>query len=316
VDALRARVAQIEGFEGLYRSVFDALPFGLSISKEDGPVEIVNPGLQELLGRTEEQILGTRLPSYWFHGDDESESGDLQHACTTDQPSTYDRILQRADGGPVHVHATAQVIVDPTTNERWMLRIVRDSTEQYRMFVESRAARGEYNAVGESRHEGICVFRWPNRLLVNQGFLDLFGYASKEKALWETPLAFLPQEYRDRLGLDGLYLTNIGAAPASIIGPDGVRIDLEVSFTRPTYEDLPAWVAVLHDVTEREAVQRQLEESERGYRELFESSPIGIVIEDESRNILSCNPAFVAMTGLSAEEVPRKNLRDFTQVPP
>ena len=184
------------------------------------------------------------------------------------------------------------------------------------MLVESRAAREEYNSVVESLHEGICVFRWTNRLLVNQGFLDPLGYASKEEALWETPLAFLPQEYRDRLGLDGLYLTNIGAVPASIIGSDGVRIDPEVSFTRTTYEDLPAWVAVLRDVTEREAIQRQLEESERGYREWFESSPIGIVIEDESRNILSCNPAFVAMTGLSAEEVPRKNLRDFTQVPP
>jgi PAS domain S-box-containing protein len=123
VDALRARVAQLEGFEGLYRSIFDTVPFGLATSKEDGPVEIVNPGLQELLGRTEEQIVGTRLPSSWFHGHDESESGDVQHAWTTDQPSTYDRTLQRVDGSPVHVHATAQVIVDPTTNERWMLRI-------------------------------------------------------------------------------------------------------------------------------------------------------------------------------------------------
>jgi two-component system sensor histidine kinase UhpB len=316
VDALRARVAKLERFEGLYRSIFDAVPLGLAISREDGPVEAANPGLQKILGRTEEQIVGTRMPSYWFHGYDESQSRDIRRAWTVDQPVSYERTLQRADGSAVLVHAMAQVIVDPTTDERWMLRMVRDATEQNLMQAESRAARGQYNAVVESLHEGVCVFRWSKRLVVNQGFLDLLGYASTEEALQDPPLDFLPQGYQDRLALDGAFLTDVGAVPASITGPEGVRVDLEVSFTRTTYDGLPAWVAVLRDVTTREAVQRQLEESERAYRGLFESSPIGIVIEDQSRQILACNPAFAAMTGLSAEEVPQRNLRDFTQVPP
>jgi PAS domain S-box-containing protein len=72
---------------------------------------------------------------------------------------------------------------------------------------------------------------------------------------------------------------------------------------------------MVSDIAEQKHAASQLEESLRAYRGLFESSPIGIVIEDEARQILSCNPAFARMTALAVDDVLGKNLLEFTLKP-
>ena len=61
-------------------------------------------------------------------------------------------------------------------------------------------------------------------------------------------------------------------------------------------------IACLSDVTERRQIQAALEESERKLRNLFELSPLGIVLTVDGR-YLEFNRAFEAMTGYSAEEL-------------
>jgi diguanylate cyclase (GGDEF)-like protein/PAS domain S-box-containing protein len=61
-------------------------------------------------------------------------------------------------------------------------------------------------------------------------------------------------------------------------------------------------IACLSDITERRHMQVALEESERKLRNLFELSPLGIVLTVDGR-YLEFNRAFEAMTGYSAEEL-------------
>jgi diguanylate cyclase (GGDEF)-like protein/PAS domain S-box-containing protein len=61
-------------------------------------------------------------------------------------------------------------------------------------------------------------------------------------------------------------------------------------------------IACLSDITDRKRIQAALEESERKLRNLFELSPLGIVLTVDGR-YLEFNRAFEAMTGYSAEEL-------------
>jgi diguanylate cyclase (GGDEF)-like protein/PAS domain S-box-containing protein len=61
-------------------------------------------------------------------------------------------------------------------------------------------------------------------------------------------------------------------------------------------------IACLTDITERKRIEAALEESERQLRNLFELSPLGIVLTVEGRYV-EFNRAFETITGYSAEEL-------------
>jgi PAS domain S-box-containing protein len=71
-------------------------------------------------------------------------------------------------------------------------------------------------------------------------------------------------------------------------------------------------VAVMHDITERKAMEVVLEESEAKYRRLFENSPVGIISVDLNGNITEVNDALVNVMGSpSAEATKQINAFEF-----
>ncbi|MCH7607366.1 MAG: PAS domain S-box protein [Chloroflexi bacterium] len=73
------------------------------------------------------------------------------------------------------------------------------------------------------------------------------------------------------------------------------------------------------ELSEREAVQSALRESEECYRALFESAPLGIAITEAHGIIVQTNPALEEMLGRTADELRGSRLRDFrldTSPPP
>jgi PAS domain S-box-containing protein len=66
------------------------------------------------------------------------------------------------------------------------------------------------------------------------------------------------------------------------------------------------------DVTERKETERQLRESERRFRRVFENAAIGIVVGDEEGRLHRANPAFQAMLGYDEEELRGRHFSDIT----
>jgi PAS domain-containing protein len=65
------------------------------------------------------------------------------------------------------------------------------------------------------------------------------------------------------------------------------------------------------DVTARKKVEQALIESEERYRTLVEASSDAILLIDENRNIISCNPAFLEMFGFSWRELEGKSIKSI-----
>ena len=77
-------------------------------------------------------------------------------------------------------------------------------------------------------------------------------------------------------------------------------------------QTLPRKVVISHtDITSRKKVEIALKESEERYRNLFESSPVGILIEDDCGTILDANESITKITGYSKSELIGKNVRVF-----
>jgi PAS domain S-box-containing protein len=69
------------------------------------------------------------------------------------------------------------------------------------------------------------------------------------------------------------------------------------------------------DITEHKRVESALQESEKRYRKLFESVPVGTGLATLDGQILSSNDAACKITGFSREELKQINLRDIYQNP-
>ncbi len=62
-------------------------------------------------------------------------------------------------------------------------------------------------------------------------------------------------------------------------------------------------VLVFRDVTDEYRIKEELEQSEKKYRELYNSIRDAILVADTERNIIDCNPAFTALFGYEPEEI-------------
>lgn len=80
--------------------------------------------------------------------------------------------------------------------------------------------------------------------------------------------------------------------------------------TQTSWEDKPAFVVNLHDVTSSRMAEQVLRKSEEKYRLLFENATVGFDISDISGQSLAVNRAMGEMTGDSLESVLHVNFTD------
>jgi len=69
------------------------------------------------------------------------------------------------------------------------------------------------------------------------------------------------------------------------------------------------FVDLIRDITVQKRAEEALEESERSYRGLFEAAPDAIWVHDLKGNILKANKATEKLTGFSAKELARVNVK-------
>src|SRR5690606_15715922 len=87
-----------------------------------------------------------------------------------------------------------------------------------------------------------------------------------------------------------------------LIRKDGRRILCEVRADAVEYRGDIASTGTLRDVTEERARQRAVEDAERRYRELFESSPAGLFRSTLAGQIMEVNQVMASLLGYDDPE--------------
>jgi PAS domain S-box-containing protein len=150
--------------------------------------------------------------------------------------------------------------------------------------------------------------------LCNGSINRIFGYSPDDIIGKMTDVLYLDRrsnanvkrEIHDILEKQGFHL-----GYAKGIRKDGSLFPLEIITGNVSGRE--GAVILLRDITERETQERLLRESERRFRELFNSSPDPVIVEDENGTILDVNNFCCEIFGYDKDEFRKMNI--FQLVP-
>jgi len=151
-----------------------------------------------------------------------------------------------------------------------------------------------FRALAENAADGIAILTSDGtHAYVNRRAAEITGYTVEEllqvgfqNLFPQDELKKLMQIFRKKLGGE----SDTAKYETVIIRKDGQRVPLEVSSALTTWHGKPADIVFSRDITERKRAEEALQESEKRYRNIFETTPVSIIVLDKDGQMVDINP--------------------------
>jgi PAS domain S-box-containing protein len=177
-------------------------------------------------------------------------------------------------------------------------------------------------AVVDTAVDGVILIDAHGRVLMfNPACETLFGYAAEE-VIGQNVKMLMPRPYRDE---HDHYLGNFQRTGIrKIIGigrqvtgqrKDGTVFPMDLSVGEAKQDNESIFVGIIHDLTERERVEREVRETAARLRALVETAVDGMILIDAQGRVLMFNPACEKLFGYVASEVIGQNVKMLMPAP-
>ncbi len=211
---------------------------------------------------------------------------------------------------------TRKIPVEVEGKVERVVTVIRDVTERKRAEAEIREGRERFQRLADRIAEGISIYEGGQLIYANERALEIFGCSFDEYRQKSLADLAAPEE-REKLEKLIAGSPYKGAPPEQItlwiVRKDGSRryIYNRCYYTRKGKESL-GYFMVTSDITEKRLNELALIESEKQYRELFESNPNPMWIYDpQTLAFIAVNEAAVRLYGYSREEFAAMTLKDI-----
>ncbi len=257
--------------EAKYRRLFENSLVGIFRSSPAGRFTSVNPTLAEMLGYDSPESMIAEITDverqYYERPEDRQRFRQQLHRDGIVE--NFELRVRRRDGSKIWISNHTRVIRDAAGAIDHYEGVVRDINDRKLAEAARRESEARYRSLVENTLEGYFVCEIPSGRFrfLNQAICDLFGYRREEGlalTVWEVidpgDRDLLKRRIQDRLdGKADDFLTNRYSA----VHRDGSPIRIEVSTSLVGYAGKPVLQGVVRDVTEKERLQRQLQQSQK-----------------------------------------------------
>ncbi len=191
-------------------------------------------------------------------------------------------------------------------NSNYRELLFNDVTDLHRNLEEEKKESGVFQTIVENSEDGISIVEGDRLIFVNQKFLELFGYSS-EKQLIGKPFSVVVAPEDQKRVLSTSRARQEGQNPPFLYDYKGRKkngriIDIEVAASYIHFKGKPASLSFHRDVTERNALEMQLIESEEFRKNVFSSLEQGVIVFDDNLRCLDCNNQIEYFTGIDSRE--------------
>jgi PAS domain S-box-containing protein len=196
-----------------------------------------------------------------------------------------------------------------------------------------REAEEMYRGLLDSTMEGVVVVQGMTYVYVNAEYTRILGYDSPAELIGVNILDTVAPEYRSLVETRTISRQSGESQPSrysiQLLRRDGAKIDAELNIALIEFNDVPANLTSVRDMTEQKWMEgeirnysarlekalvertRSLSESEAKYRALVDNLHEGILTLDAFEHTTFANPRMAEMLGYTVEEMLGRHVTDF-----
>ncbi len=290
--------------ESLFRDVFNSSINAIAISEPaTGKYILVNKGFADMMEYSVEDVIGKSSIELgiWEHPE---QRKDFVKELKKNKGLQNHQISFKSKSGRIKTAIVSSEIIK-IRGEEFFLNTAKDITDLIEIQNILTETEKLYETLFEKLSDSVVIYDLKGRILTcNNTFLKHLGYP-KEKIIGQTPAVYTSAEEAAKIPERLKELADKGEilVEALHITKDGVKIPVEINAKLIEYRGEKAILAVNRDISERKEVTRKLEESEKLFRGVFNTSLDAITISDvDSGKYLQVNKGFTEILGYSEEE--------------
>jgi PAS domain S-box-containing protein len=247
----------------------------------------------------------------------EIESKALDKLQRTGKSQTFQKEYIRKDGSRVPVEILIYRLTEDDGKVQYYIGLIADITERKRLEEALQKSERHYRVLVDNAIEGVVVIQNGDIKFVNPVVSLATGYSTEELLTMSLNDFLCPDN--EKAAVESISKT---VAPGTLLVVPLVKIRTKTGDTRLIestvvsiiWDDEPANLNLLRDITERYESDLMLKESENKYRSILEDISEGYWEVDLAGNLTSFNEAICRIIGYSAEELRDTNYRAYTSL--
>jgi len=293
--ALRTREQQ-------YRAIFDGSIDGMVLWDQDLRVVDVNDAFVRMTGLRRDEVVGR-------HWSERADAHDINRLLGLIRGALDDRIgeatttVTRADGSLFEIEV--RYLPVHLGERRYALGIGRDVSERLQQERALQRSEAQYRGIFNASADALVLRDARFRIVdVNATYESMSGYARGEVLGVDRVLANPPAMSATIRELHEQALAGTPIAlETELVRRDGLRYALELRGVPIEHRGESHVLYIGRDITAARRAQAALRDSEEQYRAIFNASADGLVLRDKDYRAVEVNPAYLAISGFSRDEV-------------
>ncbi|MDM0082721.1 PAS domain S-box protein [Variovorax sp. J31P179] len=305
IEQLGAREA-LQRSEASYRAIFEASEDAVFILDwSSGEILDANPKACEAYGCSRDELCRLSLADL--------RSGEAPY--TAEQGLAHMQLAKLGRCPPFEWHRRSpdgalrwdEVRLKPAMidGRHHVVAFTRDITERKEALAALAASEAQYRGIFNASADAL-VLRAANFAIVdaNATYERMSGFRLSEVLGVDRVLANPPEIMAT---IRALHDQALAGEPVrletELLRRDGERYDLELRGVPVLHRGEPHVLYIGRDMTQSKRAERALRNSEEQYRAIFNASADGLVVRDAGYRAVDVNPAYLAMSGYTRDEV-------------
>lgn len=273
----------------------------------------ISPRCEELLGLDPDMIIDGQLSfDNYIHPDDRYsfQQGLIWSVNNLQEWSWKGRCKGRED----YIWIETKSSPTRTLDGRIVYHgVFSDVSEQKRMEDEHRLTERRYKSLVEQLPLGIAIHSNGKLRYINEAAARMMGANTPQELMGMEAMRFVHKDFKEVCASRiNTILQGNSVTPMEVkfVRLDGKVIDVESSGHPYVFEGEPAVQVIFSDITLRKKTEISFQKAEKLFFQLFESSPLAIVLLDEKSEVVQINRGFEELFGYTLSDLAGQVLTD------